>query len=438
MLELAKSAIRLPWALSLFGAKQMASLLNAGGSCSRVTGVEADLYSVGDAAAGQMGNLAFAAFQVADEVQSDLIDFASQVFSFQATPAYLDGVRSALVWQASDTLRTITPGSNLGNAWQQLQNNYEVFNLVQSGGSLVYESSPAEFDLPALVRRAYALGQYPALWAVEGLGHDYAASLWGKGPMQGILLPDRTAGVPENAMTMLHAGIGLFFAQTLLPSLTPYEPANIRKVIGQIISLVRSNSRPGYEGAAFESLGLVTRFWHSPLVGPVYNALLQIDPEVGTYFWHGVGRALYFLPIHFVPGLYSPWIAVESEPPDETARLNAIAGLAWATTVVNIRQPEILASFVSFNGDRLAANDAFTNGVMSVTIMVSDIVANDVYVDLFRAYQPLGSDPRLAGLWTRLVQAPVSVAVDVYHPALRKRQLLGRIFHYQDLNKWAG
>ena len=74
------------------------------------------------------------------------------------------------------------------------------------------------------------------------------------------------------------------------------------------VQLCRDNSRPGYEGAAYESLGLVARFWNSPLVPVVDRVLCKIAPEVLGYFWHGVGRSLNFLPLYAVPGVLSPWM----------------------------------------------------------------------------------------------------------------------------------
>ena len=49
-------------------------------------------------------------------------------------------------------------------------------------------SEDAEFDLAKHIQDAYALGAYPDLWAVEGLGHLYALTFWNKGkPIRGIL-----------------------------------------------------------------------------------------------------------------------------------------------------------------------------------------------------------------------------------------------------------
>ena len=56
------------------------------------------------------------------------------------------------------------------------------------------------------------------------------------------------------------------------------------------------------------------------------------------------------------------------------------AGLAWATTIVNVRQPELMENFISMNGNRVSRTPAFTNGLMSTLIMGIDITPNDQYI----------------------------------------------------------
>jgi len=238
--------------------------------------------------------------------------------------------------------------------------------------------------------------------------------------------------LPAKSLTMMHAGLGLGFAQQLMNTITPYSPApEIRRVLQEFVTLVDDNSRPGYEGAAYESLGLVTRFWHSQMVPVVEEHLRQFAPHVLGYFWHGVGRSLYFLPLYFVPGLLSPWLAIEREAPHEFALLNMTAGLAWATTIVNVRQPELLENLIRMRGDRMSRNPAFTDGLMSTLIMGIDITPGDTYIMQFLDYQPTRSDRRVVELWDRLVAQPAREAVYRIHPILQKHQRLGDVFQYQ-------
>ena len=56
---------------------------------------------------------------------------------------------------------------------------------------------------------------------------------------------------------MLHAGIGMSFAKAVLVELEPtkWSAEAIREGIARFVRLCRDSSRPGYAGAALESLG---------------------------------------------------------------------------------------------------------------------------------------------------------------------------------------
>jgi hypothetical protein len=432
MRELAKSAVRYTWAMSLFGVQQAANVLAPSRQPTRRA--NAAFSSVKQAAETQFNDVIFAAYEVGDEVQRGLTNIFFDAVTLQAFhPNYLSNLTSAVIEQSQDTLQHFSSAENARLAWQELRNNYEVFNLVKHVSSLLHiPADAAAFDLRKLVQDAYALGVYPDLWAVEGLGHLYAMTFWNKErPIRGILTNASTEVLPAKSLTMMHAGMGLGFAQQLMNTITPYSVGEeIRRVLQEFVTLVDDNSRPGYEGAAYESLGLVTRFWHSQMVSVVEEHLRQLAPHVLGYFWHGVGRSLYFLPLYFVPGLLSPWLAIEREAPHEFALLNMTAGLAWATTIVNVRQPELLENFIRMRGEQIARTPGFTNGLMSTLIMGIDITPGDTYILQFLDYQPKRADARVAELWEQLVAQPAREAVQHLHPILKKHERLGEVFQY--------
>jgi hypothetical protein len=243
-------------------------------------------------------------------------------------------------------------------------------------------------------------------------------------------------------LTMLHAGIGMSFAQHWLHTVNHLSsPEAIRQALQQIVALCRENSRPGYTGAALESLGLITQngqFYSAmrpdAMVQRVSQELAALDQEAWTYFWHGVGRAHYFLPIHFVPGYGSIWHAVrmlQHAVPNRLAWLNAIAGLSWAITMVNIRQPQIVAHFVQYHGAQLAADDGFANGVASALMMRYDTTPEAPFMAPFYQYRP--DQAEVEHLWHSLVRLPAQVAVQEYYPVLQHHGRLGEIFRYQAL-----
>ena len=117
------------------------------------------------------------------------------------------------------------------------------------------------------------------------------------------------------------------------------------------LDLVEDNSQEAlYRRRAGIVWDLVTRTWYVQMVGMIYDHLKGLEAPASEFFWHGAGRAMYFSPMYMLPGL-SPWNAAEQEPPNETARRNARAGVAWAFTIVNVRQPEIAANFLHQRAD---------------------------------------------------------------------------------------
>src|SRR5258708_11884090 len=121
------------------------------------------------------------------------------------------------------------------------------------------------------------------------------------------------------------------------------EP-ELRGLVAEDVLLCRENAREGYVGASYENLGLATRSFHPQLVPAVDRILRQTAPEVLGYYWHGVGRSVFFDPVNLLPG--SDGLLFEMAAgmaPDEAARLSAVAGAAWGFVVVNPRDPPVPA-----------------------------------------------------------------------------------------------
>jgi hypothetical protein len=439
MFDLTNSTFSYSWATSLFGLQQVVNLITPESLRAPTRKVNAAFYPVTQTTENQFGDLLFAAYLIGDDTQRALAQLAYDMLTFRAfTPGYVANVTSAVVQQSETTFNTFSSPKNISLAWQELRNNFEVFNLVKNVGQLLHIPAGTEqFDLLKLVDQAYALGQFSDLWAVEGLGHDYTMTFWNGGkPLHGIMYEGQAAALPDKSLTMMHAGMGLAFAEQLMNTVTPYSsPTEIRGVLQKFVTLVKQNARPGYAGASYESLGLVTRFWHQQMVPFVNQFMPDVDQEAVSFFWHGVGRALYFYPLFFVPGLLSPWLAVEREPPDEMARLNMVAGLTWAMTLVNARQPEIMEKFITGAGAGESKDPGFTNGVMSSLIMGIDTTPGDVYIIGFAEYKP--PDPSTAAIWNQRVGDPAKDAIYRIHPILKKHHRLGDVFHFTDLTALA-
>jgi hypothetical protein len=397
--------------------------------------VERALYAAAQALSTELGDAAWAAYRLGDEALREIVDITFDAAGLSA---------SALLTRASDwTGQAQETGTVLGGGidriWKQARNNFEVYGLVKNVRSRLHLDWDRPFDLGALVRAAYGLGAYADLWALEGLGHDYAAMcLDRQGARSGILRDGPASTLPPGSLTMMHAGLGLALAERMVPQLTPFSPAgDFRRASARFVAACQAHSRQGYVGAAYESLGLVVRTWHPLLVPRLEAALLDLDPGVAGFFWHGAGRALYFLPAYIVPGLLSPWRAADREAPHDLAHRNLHAGLAWATTLVNIRHPQVMIHLLEVRGDALVRSAGFVNGIASAIVVGIDTTPDDPFVLAFAGYDPAAARPRARDLWNTAVRPAVLAAIERYHPLLSRGSHLDLVFRYGDLERIA-
>jgi len=363
------------------------------------------------------------------------IDLAAGLLSPQILePANLLRVTGDPVERTTETLDLLLSGGDLEMVGRELANKGEIFLLVAAVNGLIGVPERPPLPLPELAARCYALGGFGALWAIEGLGHVYGDSAWEQGVRpRDLLSPAVTAGLPPGSLLMMHAGIGLSIAKQLLDRLTcDVTDAKLLRTVADIGRLNEENSLPGHLGAAHESLGLVTRTFHPTLVARIDRILCDWPARRG-YFWHGVGRAIYFWMTNFLP--CSDWqifAMAQREAPDEEARRNAFAGLAWAFTLVNQRQPRVMAELLLRRyAAELGRDDAFVNGVASALMMRQDTSPDAPFIAAFLAYQP--SDAAVAASWERLVRAPGTAALTRIYPVLRRERRLGEMFRYRPL-----
>ena len=326
------------------------------------------------------------------------------------------------------------PGPSFAAA-EELRNKGEVYVVVR-GVSLLLRI-PDRFPLPLLelTERAYAQGPFRALWAVEGLGHDYAESFFAHDvEPRDLLTAPSTRDLPVESLLMLHAGIGLGLAEEGLEYAIPWtSQERLRRIVARVVDRCRDSSRPGYLGAALESLGLVTGLFHPPQVAAIDEALCAVAPGVRGFYWHGVGRSAYFAPLGFVPGSISRTLEqVRRTAPGPAERRDAVAGLAWGFTLVNQRQPRILEDLVvAPEGEELVADGAFANGVASSVVMRAETTPGAPFIEALCDYRP-----RRAGeLWEELVGRPCRRAVDRYRPTLARAGRLDEVFRYTDLER---
>lgn len=393
-------------------------------------------YEAGEAAkkSFRTNTMMFAAFQFADKAQSDIARLAKDTMTLKVlTPDWMTRVASLLFQGSTDAYESMATNEARSLLREQFQNTGDVIGFVNHPDAPDELSADGTYPLEKMVDKYYLRGDYPALWLMEGLGERYThAYMAGGRTVRDLLTSGKAAQLPDKTQLMMHAGMGIAFAKDIVGDLTPWSAkTKVKDALRRFLDLVRQNSVDGYEGAAIESLGLVTRTWHGQMVTPISDELLELDADAREFFWHGAGRAMYFSPMYMLPGL-SPFDAAEREPPDDTAKRNARAGVTWAFTIVNIRQPKIAANLLRHKADRVT-EDGFTNGVHSTLVMAGDMVPGHRYVADFCKFQPEAGES--ADAWDRHIGRDIGEKIDRYRRVLKAHHRLGEVFRHHDLEE---
>jgi hypothetical protein len=351
------------------------------------------------------------------------------------TPRGMMQMSLAMLQQSAEVLQYLMSAPESRVVWQEFSNKIQAFDLFQHVDT-VLQLPQRDVPLQELVAKAYALGPYRAVWATEGLGHRYAEAHWGpEGIPRHLLTTAQAQTLPTRSLIPLHTGMGLSLANHLLQTVNPQSSgADVRTMLQQFVTLCRENSRDGYTGATLEALGLVARTLYPQMIPVIDQQLWNIDVDLVGYFWHGLGRALYFTPTNFLPCHSAPWRAVElaqREPPHALGRLNALAGLLWAVTLVNIRQPEIIEAVLKHHGSLCFESDALSNGMSSALIVWQDATQDSATITAFCQHHADLASPGLERLWHDMIRGPCVEALQWVHPVLQEQGQLGAIFRYQ-------
>lgn len=375
--------------------------------------------------------------ELAIDYRSRMADCVFNLLTLEAfTPRGMMKLSLEMMQQSAEAIRLVTPWRESRLAWREFQNKLEAFNLFAHVDAALQIPRQGEVRLQELIKKIETLGPYRAVWATEGLGYYLGLKLIdpGKGPRN--LLTDQSKELSERSLAPLHSGMGLAIGKRLMETVSPGgHESEIRRVLEQFVLACRDISKTGYTGAAYESLGLVMRTLYPQMIPEADRQLREIDEDLLGYFWHGVGRGIYFAPTNFLPDGSSFERAIRmtwEHSPHELGRRNALAGMAWAMTLINLRHPEILVSFLKHHSDQLRDRDAFVNGVSSSVLIWRDSTSDDPSLRTFLNYQPDFSDETLVERWERLVHRPCVEALESMYPLLKEHQRLDEVFHYRD------
>jgi hypothetical protein len=430
MRELTKSIASSSWALSLFGVQRMTDLFSAGRSNDSFTLCARSLNDATDVAKSNLSHRFRRLYDLGDGAQRGMVDLASAAIRFDAAGLIKPSIDIAnpLV----EGFAVAVPGRDWYLDWQELRNKIDIYDLVINVERRLTVADGA--PIAELVERAYALGDFHALWAVEGLGHYYARE-----PLQlddnprDILCDPDALGLPAKSLTMLNAGIGLAFAEQLLEKLSPDSAQReFEQVIGRFTHLCQNNCREGYTGCALESLGLEARTFFPRLVAPLDAAIQETgDDDLLGYFWHGAGRANYFTARNFIPCCGISWNRLVQQASHDIGRRNLVAGLAWAITLVNMHTPSVMEKLLRRRGSEILSvdPDAFKNGVSSSIVMRHDTTPGTLFVRDF-CHRSCDRQFELDESWRQVIEHPCREAMKL-HLVLSGQKALEQVFRYR-------
>ncbi len=433
MTDAIQSMMRFSWAMSLFGLRQASqiasSLATMRSPRSAVTGFDA----VSDVARSQLDDQFVNAYRAGDRWQQMLIDTvfgvmdpALEVSRSMASQTVLRGSLTVLR-QSAGILEAAMPVERRW-AWRELRNKLEAFEGFQYADHILGFRDLDADGLRAQLNQASSSNPYLRLWLTEGLGFAFTEAAWDVDEPYDLLCQKALETLPVESLIPLHTGMGLSLARRVVPEMSADDPA-LETAVKRFAELCEHNSRPGFAMASFEAVGLITRQLAPDKVSQIDAAITRCQSvDQRAAFWHGLGRGLYFVATQAWPG--STGRAVEKlrqETPDDEARWNGLAGLAWALTLVNLRQPEVIESFVG--GHDFAADefDAISNGVSSAAVLWAETVGEESTLKTLRDHQPKGL---VEMLWERTIRQPMTAALDSWGD-VKKTSGPGEIFYYR-------
>ena len=299
---------------------------------------------------------------------------------------------------------------------RELANKVRVYTLVRYTARGAAPRPDARWE--DLVARVYRHDAFSALFRLERLGHDLAAAAWtGAEPPRDLFRGPRAAALPERSLVLLHGGMGLFFAQRIVGALRrAASDGEVGDALARFIDLCRANARAGYAPPAWETLGAIVRLYHRRRIALVGQWLGTIDSDAADYFWHGVGRATYFLPRYLLPGgARRALAACRRLPLPDDLRKDVLHGFFFATAMVNLRHPRVIERALLRGGERPEEEDVVVGGLTACLLARRHTTPDDPAIAALLAHRPA---PAHAALWERRLRAPIERMLSVYYPLL--------------------
>lgn len=261
-------------------------------------------------------------------------------------------------------------------------------------------------ELAARLQAAAAHGPQQALFLTEGIGYQIADQVLRRtrpARRRSLAIPP---GVTSGAAASLHVGLGLRFAQDTLR-----REACDHRALDDYLLLWTTHADPEWQPIGAEPLGFAARLLCPDRLWAIGGLVAQLGRGGAEFFRHGSGRALYFLPDLMTPicgaHAHAMWMA-KNTAPSPIALRNEAAGWAWAMTLTNLQQPELIEDAIVHACEAAPPIDALAAGVAGALTMVRSALGSDRGRLPIAAYRP--ESRHASRLWRMIVGRACTVS----------------------------
>jgi hypothetical protein len=319
------------------------------------------------------------------------------------------------------TASIIDPRGGRRVGWRELDRTVSSFRFFRLA-NLLLGASDRRAGLAETIDLLHRRDLYAGLWAVEGVGFRCAERY---GPQAGLLSATVTGELSGGTLLPLHVGAGLELARRGLSE--ERLAGGVGEAVERLLRGIEESSTQGCVGVGTEAIGLHVRTLLANRLLEVDDAMRAHGRAVRAWFWHGVGRALYFL---FPRAIYGEsdavgWGRVSAEAPDREVLRPLQAGFVWALSLVNTGEPQVIESFLERHGAELD-QDVLEHGVVGTTLLWHAWAGVDGRLQRLLDYQP--EHGKLT--WNDRVRRPLERGLEDVAPILAEGREFERLFLY--------
>lgn len=299
---------------------------------------------------------------------------------------------------------------------QELRNKVGIYNTVRQIESILKGIERSD-SISAYLERTHSIEPFLRGWSFEGVGYEF-----GKSILRSECKPLQRDQIPEQAMLMVHTGLGMAISETVLSRHLRHKSPDW--IVENFLSLVDSIAISEYQQVCWEPFGLMLRLYNREIEKAVVELIRKKHPRFCLSCFHGIGRACYFAWEFFPPVCAAQIDILVRDAESESEANNVLAGFAWALTLVNLKNPKLVHFLLDDLSVGAAQRKAISNGIASSLVVGYHSAPNVDYMDRLQT-AAMQSDSMT---WNLIAKACETSRKEFES---RRRQI-GDFFTYQD------